>query len=102
MEEFGRNPISLVLDSGTNYLILFQEGLGPVSIILTSIGVGRVRPVRLNLGGSVFPNTMAMALERHGEMDSDGLVPTSLFQSIFISHEGRFAILNPSLSKAGH
>jgi hypothetical protein len=33
-------------------------------------------------------------------MDSDGLVPTSLFQSIFISHEGRFAILNPSLLRS--
>ena len=31
MTEFGDNPTSLVLDSGTNYLVLFQADLGPTS-----------------------------------------------------------------------
>ena len=100
MSEFGDNPTSLVLDSGTNYLVLFRDSLGPTSIAQTSIGVAKMRTVRLNLGGSGFANVTAIAPERHGEMDSDGLVPTSLFDSIFISHQGRFAILNPSLPKA--
>jgi predicted aspartyl protease len=102
MTEFGDNPTSLVLDSGTNYLVLFRESLGPTSSDReTSAGTAATRTVRLlYLGSNHFPNVTAMALSRHGEMDSDGLVPTSLFQSIFISHLGRFAILNPSFPKA--
>jgi predicted aspartyl protease len=101
MREFGDNPTSLVLDSGTNYLVLFQESLGPTSSDRqTSVGAAATRMVQqLYLGGKHFSNVTAMAVSRHGEMDSDGLVPTSIFQSIFISHEGRFAILNPSVTK---
>ena len=102
MTEFGDNPTSLVLDSGANYLVLFRESLGPNSSDReTSVGAAATRTVRLlYLGSNHFPNVTAMALSRHGEMDSDGLVPTSLSQSIFISHQGRFAILNPSSPKA--
>jgi hypothetical protein len=39
-----------------------------------------------------------VALSRQTDFDSDGLIPTSLFRSIFISHLGRFVILNPSFA----
>ena len=102
MTEFGDNPTSLVLDSGTNYLVLFQAELGLGSTDRqTSVGAAAIRMGQhLSLGGKHFANVTAMAFSHHEETDSDGLVPTSLFQSIFISHEGRFAILNPSLLKS--
>jgi len=40
-----------------------------------------------------------VTLSRRADVDTDGVVPTSLFHSIFISHRGRFVILNPSLPK---
>ena len=102
MTEFGDAPRSLVLDSGTNYLVLFQADAGPGSSDRqTSVGAAAIRMVQhLSLGDKHFANVTSMALSRRGETDSDGLVPTSLFQSIFISHEGRFAILNPALLRS--
>jgi hypothetical protein len=41
----------------------------------------------------------AIALSRRGDVDVDGLIPTSLFDSILISHFGLFVILNPSFPK---
>jgi predicted aspartyl protease len=102
MTEFGDAPRSLVLDSGTNYLVLFQADAGPGSSDRhTSVGAAATRMVQhLYLGGKQFANVTAIVPSRHGDVDSDGLVPTSLFQSIFISHEGRFAILNPALLRS--
>jgi hypothetical protein len=58
------------------------------------------RTVRsLSLGGNSLTNLTLIAISRRAEVDTDGLVPTSLFHSIFISHQGRFAILNPSFPK---
>jgi predicted aspartyl protease len=102
LTEFGDDPRSLVLDSGTNYLVLFRGDIGPGSVDRqTSVGAAEIRMVQhLSLGSKHFANVASIAPSRHGEMDSDGLLPTSLFQSIFISHEGRFAILNPALLKS--
>ena len=38
-------------------------------------------------------------LTRAADFDSDGLIPTSLFHSVLVSHRGRFVILNPSFPK---
>ena len=58
------------------------------------------RTVRsLSLGGNSLTNLTLIAISRRAEVDTDGLVPTSLFHSIFISHQGKFAILNPSFPK---
>jgi predicted aspartyl protease len=101
IKELGDDPISVALDSGTNYLVLFQKSLGPNSIQLqTSVGQTTARQIKfLYLGDQKLYDITAMALDKHGDMDADGLVPTSLFQSIFISHQGKFVILNPSLPK---
>ena len=53
----------------------------------------------LSLGRNSLTNLTLIAISRRAEVDTDGLVPTSLFHSIFISHEGKFVILNPSFPK---
>jgi hypothetical protein len=102
--EFDDKPISLLLDSGTNYVVLFRKSQGAVTLVeQTSLDASIARPVSLlKIGGQSLSHVMVIALDKRSEMDSDGLVPTSLFDSVFISHEGRFVILNPSFRKMGH
>ena len=108
--ELGNKPMSLLLDSGANSLVLFQGSLGPGTAQQQPLQAGSfnkwisssgaTRPVRLlSLGSNSVPNLTVTALDRRAEVDTDGLVPTSLFHSVFISHQGKFAILNPSFPK---
>ena len=53
----------------------------------------------LNLGSNSVSDLTVIAFSRRAEVDTDGLVPTSLFHSVFISSHGGFVILNPSFSK---
>ena len=91
-------------------LVLFQGSLGPGSTQQPSLQAGsfskwvsssaETRPVRLlSLGSNSVSNLTVTALDRRAEVDTDGLVPTSLFHSVFISHQGKFAILNPSFPR---
>ena len=106
----GDNPISLLLDSAANNLTLFRETLGPGSIRQEFVDAGALKSSeismvetrtfrRLNLGRSQVDDLTVVAIAGRQEQDVDGLVPLSLFHSIFISHQGRFVILNPSLPK---
>ncbi len=108
--ELGDKPMSLLLDSGANNLILFLGSLGAGSAQQQSLQAGSfnkwisssaaTRSVRvLSLGRNSVENLTVIALDRRAEVDTDGLVPTSLFHSVFISHQGKFAILNPSFPK---
>jgi hypothetical protein len=49
----------------------------------------------LNLGKDVVNDLKVIAVGDRQEPDVEGLVPTSLFHSIFIGDRGRFVILNP-------
>ncbi len=108
--ELGDSPMSLLLDSGANSLVLFQDSLGAGSNQQQSVQAGNfnkwisssaaARSVRLlSLGANSVENLTVIALDRRADVDTDGLVPTSLFHSVFISHQGKFAILNPSFPK---
>ncbi len=110
--ELGDKPMSLLLDSGANGLTLFQDSLGPGANQQASLNTGsfnqwisssaQTRKVRaLSLGGNTVSNLTVVALSRRADVDTDGLIPASLFHSVFISHRGRFVILNPSLPKEG-
>lgn len=107
IQELGDTPMSLLLDSGANQLTLFRDNLGPGENQADPISAGNfsqwitssaaVRRIRsLNLGHTAVSNLIVIALSRRTDVDSDGLIPTSLFHSVFISHFGRFVILNPS------
>ncbi len=110
--ELGDSPMQLLLDSGANSPTLFRDSLGAGATQQEPMRAGNfnqwvsssasTRTVRsLSLGGSSLTNLTLIAISRRAEVDTDGLVPTSLFHSIFISHQGKFAILNPSFPKTG-
>jgi predicted aspartyl protease len=108
--ELGDSPMLLLLDSGANSPTLFRDGLGAGAAQQEPMRAGNfnqwvsssasTRTVRsLSLGGNSLTNLTLIAISRRADVDTDGLVPTSLFHSIFISHQGKFAILNPSFPK---
>jgi hypothetical protein len=108
--EFGNNDSVLEIDSGAPYLLLCS----PV-IRLGISNIPRIFEVTGALGGS-FAATSQAAHLRLGKkelfsnvivpkddlpfLNVDGFLPTSLFRSIFISHSGRFVILDPSPTTA--
>jgi hypothetical protein len=112
IRELGDRPMSLLLDSGATGVTLFQDSLGPGADQQARVNAGsfnkwisssaETRKVRsLSLGDNSVSDVTVIALSRRADVDTDGVVPTSLFHSILISHSGRFVILNPSLSKVG-
>lgn len=110
IRELGDTTMSLLLDSGANQLTLFKDDLGPGENqaepiqtgsfnhwVASSAATRRIRS--LDLGTTSVPELTVVALSHRADVDSDGLIPTSLFHSVFISHFGRFVILNPSFPK---
>jgi predicted aspartyl protease len=110
--DLGRRSISLLLDSGVNYLYLFggKQSLGggatqrecsratlsdPSKQFLC---LQKVLP-ELCFGKKQVVSLMAVAQLATTNGYTDGLMPTSAFHSIFISHSQRFVILDPSSSK---
>jgi predicted aspartyl protease len=111
--ELGRGEVSLLLDSGVNFLVLFggrqslgagaiQQKLDIASPVQSSSGV----PVfsrtinELRLGNKIVRNLTAFALPARPGMDTDGFMPTSAFGSIFISHSQKFVVLDPTTPTA--
>ena len=109
--ESGDREIKFQLDSGVSGIVLFS-GLNPMTVSLLPphfvggpLGGGfeaNFQTAHLQLGKRVFNKAVAVPegnLSLRG-VDVDGLLPTSLFQSIFISHSGKFVILEPSAKPA--
>ena len=110
IQEFGDATMSLLLDSGANQLTVFRDNLGsevneaePIRVgnfnqwVATSAATARIRS--LSLGNNSIGDLTVIILSRRGDVDSDGLLPTSLYHSVLISHSGRFIILNPLFPK---
>ena len=102
--------MSLQLDSAANYFILFHDNLGPLANRGEPVRTGNfgswtkpeaaTRTVRvLRLGKKSVPDLTVVAISHPMNTDTDGLVPTSLFKSVFISSRGGFVILNPTFPK---
>lgn len=104
--ELGGTPMTLLLDSGTNRVVLFRQNLGAggsnTEIRTGTLGSWAVsttpaRTVRsLNLGGLSVPDLTVVGLSRRFDADIDGLLPTSLFHAVLICHRASYIILNPS------
>jgi hypothetical protein len=108
----GNKNMKLQLDSGTASILLFST-LNNASLVseertvnfeggtFGSSFVANVRTVTsLHLGHKTISSlTVLVATRNIPPRDIDGLLPTSLFRSIFISHSGKFVILDPSLQK---
>lgn len=111
--ELGNKNMNLQLDSGTARTLLFstlnkfnlismQLPTHSVEGILGGSLAADVQTARfLRLGDKMFPNlTVIVPSDIIPPMDIDGFLPISLFRSIFISHSGKFAILDPSAKPA--
>ena len=107
--ELGRANVSLQLDSGVNSLVMFggpqslgagamQQNLDIAGSVQSSSGVSGYSTMiqQLWLGSKVVRNITAFAPPARPGMDTDGLMPTSAFNSIFISHSQKFVILDPT------
>jgi predicted aspartyl protease len=105
--QLGAAPMLLLLDSGANHPALLRDirGLGASSLQpmragnfdqWTSEGASVFTVPSIRLGESSIGDLTFIAISRHADVDTDGLLPTSLFHSLFISVRGRFVILNPS------
>jgi hypothetical protein len=91
----------LVLDSGTNSIILYRSSLsaqdGPN--IRTASGtesVTRIEGLRLRIGGREYHPANAAYVPR-ALVGGDGLLPASLFHAVFVSNSGRYAIFDPGI-----
>ena len=107
--DLGKKAISLLLDSGANYLYLFggEQSLGGGAtqrecVAATLSDPSNRFPVftkvlpQLRFGNKNVSNLTAVAQLRTTGAYTEGLMPTSAFRSIFISHSQKFVILDPS------
>jgi hypothetical protein len=113
IHELGNKNVNLLLDSGTPSTVLFTtlNTSTLVSGASLSYSLGGIfgngslvdpQTARfLRLGEKVFIDlTIFVPRGKIPAMDVDGLLPTALFRSIFISHSGKFVILDPSTNTA--
>jgi predicted aspartyl protease len=110
ISELGGRPMTLLLDSAANHMVLFRNDLGVAGVHNESVWEGiqgswarsetTTRTFQsLNLGKSSVDNLTGVGFSRRSSVDTDGLLPTSMFHSVFISHRGKFVILNPSFPR---
>lgn len=103
--ELRAEPLSCQLDSGAGALILFRSAYrGPSRLPGVDVTVARHadgspadghRLGALSVGDMLLGNVLALSSAQSQVADVDGLLPTSLFKSVFISHSGGYAIFNP-------
>lgn len=111
IHELGDKNVNLLLDSGTASIVLFKT-LNTSTLVPGSsssyylgglVGSSLVDPQTsrlLRLGDKVFRDlTVYVPRGKIPPMDVDGFLPITLFQSIFISHSGKYVILDPSAPK---
>jgi hypothetical protein len=108
--ELGSSELSFQIDSGATLPVLFpgpaanarSEPDSMVAVATTAECDGcsefRVRRLHvLQVGRRLLPNVLLALPNTLEKMDTDGLLPTSLFRSIFICHSGNFVIVNPEV-----
>jgi Aspartyl protease len=99
-----------LIDSGTNYATIFPSKPMPYSdkvvsrgTLLTFSGKNRCRIdfVTLEFGRDTFPDLRLASCEgvMRDKVDVDGMLPTSIFGRLFISHASGYAIANPRFLK---
>src|SRR5579859_5509174 len=109
----GKQVVRLALDSGSDAPILFvpSEDIGAGAIFEGHLRVGRgangqqqwlvtLPPQEIKIGGD-YRSEVSFLTMRSGQKVSrvaayDGLLPTGLFRSIFVSRNGEFAVLDPN------
>jgi predicted aspartyl protease len=105
-----RANLRFLLDSGANSVVLLPEASQALKLAIqenrgdtTSSGhvelkVGRVRA--LKVGSQQFHDiTVAVAAAEPAERIGDGLLPTALFQSLYVNNREGFVVFNPRVNK---
>jgi hypothetical protein len=101
-------PLRVQLDSAACLVFLFKSLALPAGWKTVMVGDARrgrtsmyQRQVEsLTVGSSLVQQVTVMTPILGEENDSDGLLPTNLFRSVYISHSGGFAIFNPAVRTA--
>ena len=89
----------LILDSGTNRLILFGSPsgiIGTPKILQTSSGVGTAYAVfgkKLMIEGQAYEHSGAFSIPRPGNLPEDGLLPASLFKAVYVNNSEKLVVL---------
>ena len=112
--DVGPNELTFALDSGASTVVLFRNthtrawemrrvDLGaPGSSTSLQPGTRLIylrRLQTLTLGRRVLGDLAAAVPTSSPAEDSDGLLPTGIFHSVYISHTGGFAIFDPVLRR---
>ena len=109
VSDHGARAGNFLLDSGAASLVLFDrvehEGIGFAEGWVTDAAGGRlfadVREMQVVIDGkSREVATHVLAFQGAGK-EIDGLLPTSIFDRIYISNDGGFAIFEPKVKKPG-
>jgi Aspartyl protease len=109
VNDHGARAMDLLLDSGAVSLVLFggteKEGIEFAEGSVTDIAGGHllavVREIQVVIDGkSREVTTHVLAFNGAGK-DIDGLLPTSIFDRVYISNSGGFAMFEPKVQKPG-
>ena len=87
----------LVLDSGAHRMVRFGiEAVEMTQSLMTISGTVRVGTVfsRLLIDGRSFWDGDAVAVPRSAEAGSEGLLPTSLFKTVYVSNSEGYVVLD--------
>jgi len=107
----GRAKLRLLLDSGANSLVLIhiassqavnlpteERGLEVTSSGQIGLNVGRVHA--LTVGSEQFHDiAVALPAAEPAERIGDGLLPTALFQALYVNNRESFVVFNPRVKK---
>jgi predicted aspartyl protease len=112
--DVGPNELTFALDSGASAVVLFRNTHTGGWVLrrddldapgsANSLQPG-TRPIHLRhlqtltLGRRVLADLAAVVPTSSPAEDSDGLLPTGIFHSVYISHSGGFAIFDPVLRR---
>ena len=109
-ESLRRATLRLLLDSGASSLVLIRKGSQALEVPAfasvqettssgkTNLRVGRVH--KLTVGSEQF-HEIAVALSAAEPVESigDGLLPTTLFQALYVNNREGFVVFNPRARK---
>jgi predicted aspartyl protease len=108
LPSFNGSSMACLVDSGTYLAVIFLRdgsmerlaGTHPQMNLSSPFGGNSacvIEPSRVEVGGKRVRSTDVLACEdnKQANADSDCLLPTNLFRSVFISHRGGYIVMNP-------
>ena len=109
VSDFGARTIDVLLDSGAASMVLFggiekQGGEFAQGLVADTGGhqlSAAVRKIRLVIDGNTRDLTTNVLMFTGAGKGIDGLLPTNIFDRIYISNSGGFAMFEPKMKKHG-